>query len=80
VAESNQQKISSLLCSRRYQNFVHSSVRKGTMPAHQNTAEVRDEDTPLQPEIVEENAKTVDPRNALNDLNATEWIPETASV
>ena len=50
------------------------------MPAHQNTAEVRDEDTPLQPEIVEENAKTVDPRNALNDLNATEWIPETASV
>ena len=24
--------------------------------------------------------KAVDPRNALNDLNATEWIPETVSV
>lgn len=24
--------------------------------------------------------KTVDPRNCLNDLNATEWIPETISV
>lgn len=27
-----------------------------------------------------DNPKTVDPRNCLNDLNATEWIPETISV
>jgi len=31
------------------------------------------EDSPVQ-------EKSVDPRNALNDLNATEWIPETVSV
>lgn len=38
----------------------------------------------LEPEVPGEQApvqkKSVDPRNPLNDLNATEWIPETVSV
>ena len=31
-------------------------------------------------EIAKDEVKTVDPRNTLNDLTSTEWIPETVSV
>ena len=32
----------------------------------------------LQP--LQDNGKKIDPRNSLNDLNSTEWMPETVSV
>lgn len=31
-------------------------------------------------EVIERAIKTVDPRNALNELTSTEWLPETVSV
>jgi len=36
--------------------------------------------TELDEKIVNSTVKTVDPRNNLNDLTSTEWIPETISV
>lgn len=46
------------------------SLRKGTTMSEQAEAQTGIRNT----------RKTVDPRNSLNDLNSTEWIPETVSV
>ena len=46
------------------------------------TAASFDESVPASRTAIEDSPtlKKVDPRNALNDLNATEWMPETISV
>jgi DNA modification methylase len=47
-----------------------------------NDAEMALEDGVSQPQSLDDlrEAKTVDPRNALNELTSTEWLPETISV
>lgn len=45
--------------------------KRGRKPKMSTSADV-----PAEPKV----PKTVDPRNALNDLTSTEWIPETVSV
>lgn len=50
---------------------VEKPVKKAIKNARKPTIILTDEQKP---------AKTVDPRNALNDLTSTEWLPETISV
>lgn len=45
-----------------------------------SSALTREKDALLEASLVTRSQGLVDPRNALNDLTATEWVPETVSV
>jgi DNA modification methylase len=50
---------------------MHAATKSARKPSPSSTSK---EDKAVQ------SRKSVDPRNGLNDLNATEWMPETVSV
>lgn len=57
------------------------AIKKEKKDNSSSNCEIEDETEQLSPEAkVQTEAKGVDPRNSLNDLTATEWIPETVSV
>ena len=44
------------------------------------STDIDEESTPVRPvEVIDEENRPVDPRNTLNDLNGSQWLPETKS-